>query len=124
VLGTYSDQTRTEGAATAKTEHCFDANTGALLRTRALKTGTNRGANDVISVLTYTAGNVTREESYGGDVDTVGTGALCGLALPANQYRIDHGWQYGVRSSSQYVNAAARPCPSRAWTPTSTSTPD
>jgi len=106
VLGTYSDQTRTEGGVTAKTEHCFDTTTGALLRTRVLKTGTTRGANDVVTAFTYTSGNLTREEHYGGDVQTLATGALCSLALPANQYRIDHGWQYGVRNTSQYFNAA------------------
>src|SRR5215210_9459990 len=83
-----------------------DTATGALLRTRTLKSGTARGVNDLLAVFTYTSGNVTREESYGGNVQALGTGELCGLALPANQYRIDHGWQYGVRSYSQYVNAA------------------
>jgi YD repeat-containing protein len=106
VLGTYDAQTRTEGGVTAKTELCFDTTTGALLRTRALKTGTARGVNDLVTAFTYTSGNVTREESYGGDVQALLTTELCGLALPANQYRIDHGWQYGARNSSQYVNAA------------------
>ena len=108
VLGTYDSQTRTEGGVTAKTEHCFDTATGALLRTRTLKTGTSRGVNDVVTAFTYTSGNVTREESYGGDVQALTTGDLCGLALPANQYRIDHGWQYGVRNSSQYFECRGR----------------
>jgi RHS repeat-associated protein len=106
VLGTYDAQTRTEGGVTAKSELCFDTATGALLRTRALKTGTARGVNDLVTAFTYTSGNVTQEESYGGDVQALLTTELCGLVLPANQYRIDHGWQYGVRNSSQYVNAA------------------
>ena len=109
VLGTYSEQTRTEGSSTSKTEHCFDATTGALLRTRTLKTGVTRGVNDVVNVLTYSSGNLTREESYGGDTQSLGTGALCSLTLPANQYRMDHGWQYGVRNTSQYVDAAGTP---------------
>ena len=75
---------------------------------RVLKTGTSRGASDLLSVFTYTSGNVTREEPYGGDVQALATGALCGLALPASQYRIDHGWQYGVRNLSQYVDAAGQ----------------
>lgn len=106
VLGTYDSQTRTEGGVTAKTEHCFDTTTGALLRTRALQTGTLRDDNDLLSVFTYTSGNVTKEEFYGGDVQALGTGELCSLALPASQYRIDHGWQYGARSTSQYHDAA------------------
>ncbi len=91
---------------TAKTEHCFDAATGFLQRTRTLKTGTTRGANDLVAVFTPTGGNLTREEYYGGDQQTLGTGELCSLSLPANQYRIDHTWQYGVGNLSQYYDAA------------------
>ncbi|MFL6198334.1 MAG: hypothetical protein ACJ76J_04085, partial [Thermoanaerobaculia bacterium] len=78
VLGTYDAQTRTEGGVTAKTEHCFDTATGALLRSRVLKTGTARGINDLVTAFTYTSGNLIREESYGGDVQSLGTGELCG----------------------------------------------
>ncbi len=106
VLGTYTEQTRTEGGVTAKTEHCFDAATGFLLRTRTLKSGINRGADDLVAAFTQTGGNLTREEYFGGDQQTVGTGALCSLALPANQYRIDHTWQYGVGNLSRYYDAA------------------
>ncbi len=106
VLGTFTEQTRTEGGVTAKTEHCFDAATGFLQRTRTLKTGTARGANDLVAVFTSTGGNLTREEYYGGDQQTLGTGELCSLALPANQYRIDHTWQYGVGNLSQYYDAS------------------
>jgi RHS repeat-associated protein len=109
VLGTYSEQTRTEGTSTTRSEYCFDANTGFLLRARALKTGTTRGGNDVAVVFTPSAGNPIREEYYGGDVQSLGTGELCGLGLPANQYRINHAWQYGVRGSSQYVDSAGNP---------------
>lgn len=111
VLGTYTEQTRTEGGATAKTEHCFDAATGFLLRTRTLKTGTTQGVNDVAAVfsstdVTGTDGNLKREEYYGGDNLTIGTGDLCSLSLSGSQYRIDHAWQYGIRSASQYYDAA------------------
>jgi hypothetical protein len=89
-----------------RTEYCFDSSTGLLLRTRVLQNGTGQGANGVVTKLTYSGGNPIREESYGGDVQTLATGDLCSLALPANQYRIDHGWQYGVHKSAQYVDAA------------------
>jgi hypothetical protein len=51
-------------------------------------------------------GNLTKEEYFGGDQQTLGTGELCSLALPANQYRIDHTWQYGAGNLSQYYDAA------------------
>jgi YD repeat-containing protein len=109
VLDTYTEQTRTEGGVTAKTEHCFDAATGFLLRTRTLKTGSAQGVNDVVSVFTQTGGNLTREDQYGGDTLTVGIGELCALGLSGSQYRIDHTWQYGVRMLSQYFDAAGNP---------------
>jgi RHS repeat-associated protein len=109
VLGTYTEQTRTEGGVTARTEHCFDAATGLLLRTRTLKTGTGRGSSDVVAAFSYTGGNLAREEYFGGDNQTLGTGELCGLGLPANQYRIEHTWQYGVGNLSQYYNSAGNP---------------
>ncbi|MES1243845.1 MAG: RHS repeat-associated core domain-containing protein [Acidobacteriota bacterium] len=109
VLDTYTEQTRTEGNVTARTEHCFDAATGFLLRTRTLKTGTARGFNDLVAVFTHSGGNLTREDYFGGDVQTVGLGELCGLSLVNNQYRIDHTWQYGVGNLSQYHDGAGNP---------------
>jgi RHS repeat-associated protein len=109
VLGTFTEQTRMEGGVTAKTEHCFDPATGFLLRTRTLKTGTGQGANDLVAAFVQSGGNLTREEYYGGDNQTLGAGELCGLALPASQYRIDHAWQYGAGNLSQYYDAAGNP---------------
>jgi hypothetical protein len=103
VLGTFDYQEVTEAGVTARSQACFDLSTGFLLRTRALKTGTAAGANDLITRYSKDlAGNVTAEESFGGDTQSLGTGALCGLALPAAQYRIDHTYQYGSLKSSQY----------------------
>ena len=109
VLGTYTHQTRTEGGVSARIEHCFDTATGLLLRTRMLKTGTGQGNNDVVAAFSYTGGNLTKEEYFGGDTQTLGSGELCGLGLPVNQYRIEHTWQYGVGNLSQYYNSAGNP---------------
>ncbi len=109
VLDTYSDSTVTEGGVSAKSEFCFDANTGFLLRSRTFAVGTTRGANDV--VMRYTPsndtahkdfGNVAEEESFGGDgggLDT--TASLCALALPANQYQTNFTYLYGSLATEQ-----------------------
>ncbi|MFW6206720.1 MAG: hypothetical protein ACOC5J_02175, partial [Gemmatimonadota bacterium] len=83
VLGTYTHQTVSEGGVTAKTEACFEASTGFLKRTRTLKTGTSRSSSDVVTRFSRdSSGNVTAEESFGGDTQTVGTGALIPSGLP------------------------------------------
>lgn len=105
VLGTFVEQTVSEGGATAKNEYCFDTGTGFLRRKRVLANGTGRGTNDVLVVLTPSTdgrGNLGAEEWFGGDTQAVPTTALCGLTPPANQYRIDYAYQYGSRSSAQY----------------------
>jgi RHS repeat-associated protein len=110
VLGTFDYQTVKEGGVRAKTEACFDAATGFLLRTRTLKNlGTDTadpGQHQFDLSTRYSkdlAGNVTAEESFGGDTQSLGTGVLCGLALPAAQYRVDHTYQYGSLKTSQYA---------------------
>jgi RHS repeat-associated protein len=105
VLTTFDYQTQTESGTTAKQEFCFDAPTGALLRSRALKTGTSGGSNDALGVFTYTSGNLTSEKYYGGDTQSLSTGSLCSVSLPSpHQYRIDHTWQYGTMKSSRYYD--------------------
>ena len=60
------------------------------------------------------SGQVVREQYYGGDVQAIGTTQLCNLALPAaDQYRIQHTYQYGVRSSSQFYTAVGTPFATR-----------
>jgi RHS repeat-associated protein len=109
VLDTYSDSTVTEGGVSAKSEFCFDANTGFLLRSRTFTAGTTRDANDVVTRYTPSndmankdVGNVAVEESFGGDgggLDT--TASLCTLALPANQYQTNFTYRYGSLASEQ-----------------------
>ncbi len=103
LLGTYTYQTVTEGGVTAKTEACFDDTTGALKSTRTLRSGTTRSSTDLVTVYVRDGvGNVTSEKFFGGDTQGLGTGGLCGLALPAARYQIDHSYQAGVLASSQY----------------------
>ncbi|MCP4573636.1 MAG: hypothetical protein GY838_14855, partial [bacterium] len=60
-------------------------------------------------------GNLKTEEYFGGDVQTLSTSAdLCGLSLPANQYEIEHSYQYGSLQATQYVGDHGVPLPFKA----------
>ena len=110
VINTYDYQQVTENSTNAKAEYCFDANTGYLNRKRTLKPGTTEGAADLIVAFTAsTAGNTTSEQYFGGDTQTLTTGSLCSLTLPANQYRVDHTYQNGVRKTSRYYDGSGNP---------------
>jgi RHS repeat-associated protein len=105
VLGTFAEQTVSEGGATARSEYCFDAGTGFMLRKRILASGTVPGATDVLVVRAPSAdgrGNLGSEEWSGGDTQTVPTTDLCSLAPPANQYRLSYTYQFGSMSTAQY----------------------
>ncbi len=108
VLGTFDYADTSENGVTARREACFDSSTGAALRARVLTTGTAEGSTDLLAVYANTSGNVTREQYYGGDAQTVNTGtlgSLCSLGLPtSDQYRIDHTYQYGSLQTSYYVD--------------------
>ena len=110
VIHLYPEQTVTEGSATAKMQFCWDVNTGFLLRKRILS-GSAPGANDLLAVYTPDVkGNLLREERFGGDVQALDTAAaLCSMPLPANQFRIDHTYQYGQLKTSQHYDAAGAP---------------
>lgn len=112
VLGTFTDTTASEGAQAIKAQYCFERDgtgfTGFLSRVRSLK-GSLAGATDVLAVHTRdAAGNLIREQRYGGDVQTLGTTAdPCLLALPAtDQYRVDHAYAYGVQRFAEAKSAA------------------
>ncbi len=115
VINTYTSSKVSEGGSVTKTESCFDTSTGYLWYTRSLKLIGTGGADpaqstsDVITRRTHTSGNTTREESFGGDTQTVGTGALCSLTLPTAAYRVDHTYQYGSLKTSRYVNSSGTP---------------
>ncbi len=110
ILDTYALQQATEAGKTAKRTFYFDAN-GWLERTRvhSLDTGSESG-NDVVVETLQTAGNLSSERYYGGDVPgTLGTGPLAALTLPATQYRIDYTTQFGSRATATYVDAGGSP---------------
>jgi len=111
VLGTYTEQTVTEGAASAKVQSCFDPATGFLSRQRTYSTGTSPSGNDLLLIRTPdNAGNAVRQEWYGGDAASQSLSLatdLCNLSLPAsNAYRLDQTFQYGVLQTAQYKDAA------------------
>ncbi|MFL6193494.1 MAG: RHS repeat domain-containing protein [Thermoanaerobaculia bacterium] len=110
VLETYSSEKVTEGTNVAYVESCFEAGTGFLQRRRNLAgNGTAQGVNDVLAVFGRdTKGNLTSEKYYGGGNQTLATGVdSCTMTLPTTtQYWIDHGYQYGVRNSSQFKDAS------------------
>ncbi len=110
VLDTWTERTTTEGTA-AKEERCYDAATGALLRQRLLQFGAVRSANDLVRVLEYDgAGNLTRQRDYGTDAGSLQTtGSLCSMPLPAERYRLEHGYQFGVRATSRFYEANGTP---------------
>jgi len=110
VLGTFSEQTATEAGVTSKSEFCFDSATGFLDRVRTLKTGTTRGPNDLLAVFTRdTSGNRIRERYFGGDTQSLDTSGDCAFALPADQYAIEHTYQFGTLKTSEYLDAAGTP---------------
>jgi RHS repeat-associated protein len=118
ILGTYDatetmDFSNSTLAGPARTEYCFELegsgypSTGFLRAKRAL-VGSSDANTDLLAVFARDgAGNRTTEEYFGGDTQL---GALptnyCTTAattvLAGYQYRLDHGYQNGALSSSQY----------------------
>jgi len=101
ILDTYTDQTVTEGTASAETEYCWSQ--GLLTRKRVLAYGTTRGSTDLVDWLVRDGdGNVTAEKLYGGDLQSVGTGTLCNLSLGTPAYEVDNTYQYGSVKTSKF----------------------
>lgn len=113
VINTYTSSTVQEGTSVAKTESCFDAPTGYLLRTRTFKNaGTSadpsRSANDVLVAYTKDSlGRTTAESTYGGDTQTLNTTSpLCSVTLPSTTvYQINHTYANGGLATSRYASA-------------------
>jgi hypothetical protein len=65
------------------------------------------GSHDLIARFTADGqGNLATEEYFGGDAQTVSTGAnLCGITLPASVYRMAHTYSSGTLATSRYTQA-------------------
>lgn len=105
IIGTYTSQQVTEGGETATALFCFDTSTGFLNRKRMLKnSGAAEHANDLLEVYAHTGGNVTSEQFFGGDKQSLAVGNTCAMGLPALvPYQLSHTYQGGVRATSQYA---------------------
>jgi len=96
---------------TSRVETVYDADTGALECRRTLESGSTdpppaRGSDDVLEVFERDAdGNVITESVYGGDLQTLGTGAGCEVTGTLHAaYRKVNDYENGVLSRSAWVN--------------------
>lgn len=91
-----------------RAEFCFDRTNGFLKRKRVFKTPAERSTADVISQFLMQAGNVTREEAYGGDLQTVSTDGLCDISqssLGIPWYGTAYTYSYGsVQSAAPLIS--------------------
>ncbi|HEX6900065.1 MAG TPA: RHS repeat-associated core domain-containing protein [Thermoanaerobaculia bacterium] len=102
VLETMTQMWEQEAGTTAYTDLCYAANSATVNRKR-IRRQEAQGNKDLITIYGLQNGNVTSESFYGGDAQTVSSGDLCTLTLPAApEYQINHTWLYGVRKTSQY----------------------
>jgi len=89
-------------------QYCFDGN-GFLTRQRTLA-GTAAGPHDLLAVFSQQNGNVTQEDYFGGDGQTLGTGSVCNAALPAtSEYQILHTYSNGSLAQSHHRPASGDP---------------
>ena len=109
VLSTYTGTRVTENGIAATAKACFDPQKNFLVRERLYKSGL-AGSADLLTVYTADAhGNVAREESFGGDHQTISTAALCTMAPPAHSaysFRTDHTYEHGALKTSQHKDTA------------------
>jgi len=106
VLGTYTSMRAEEPGTAVASQSCFESSTGRLLRQRVQASSAGPGADDVIVEYTrtrFSADDIRYQElTYGGDTQTVGTGSLCSLGLPATPvYRTRHTHRYGVPARTE-----------------------
>jgi YD repeat-containing protein len=85
-------------------QYCFDGTTGFLSRQRTLA-GTVPAAHDLLASFAQQSGNVTQEDYFGGDTQSLGTETVCNATLPtASAYRILHTYSNGSLATSKYPN--------------------
>jgi len=82
-INTFTERSTTDGIGAEIQKFCFDLSTGFLLRQRTLA-GATDGTSDVIKVFTRSGqGDLEKAYTYGGDGQSVSTGSICSVALPA-----------------------------------------
>ncbi len=83
----------------------FDFDTGFLECTRQTRTGNSMGASDVVTVFVedQNTGDVLEVKTYGGDLQSLGTGSVCDSAdLPSDpEAWVKHTYENGVRKTSR-----------------------
>ncbi len=114
ILGTYGEESVSEGGHLERALACFDP-LGFQTRRRALRHPAKDAndndvlqGNDLLTVYVRNAqGNRTGEQSHGGDGANVPTANPCGSALPAAPFSLVHTYQSGVRATSQWAGTTS-----------------
>ncbi|HYC88162.1 MAG TPA: hypothetical protein VEO54_03045, partial [Thermoanaerobaculia bacterium] len=89
------------GMTTHRTDYCFGS-TGFLERKRTRRFA-SEPKRDLLAVFSGVAGDVTREEYYGGDETELPAAVTCTSSLgQVPKYAVNHSYIYGVRSTSQH----------------------
>lgn len=111
ILNTYTDgyaQQHSGGTlSTERAQYCFSTQ-GQMTRQRRMRS-TGITSADLLTHYTYdTLGNRTREEHFGGELNSIGTTATCSVSPShnAHTYRLDHTWNHGALATSRYVNGS------------------
>lgn len=92
----------------AHTESCFDESTGLLKGRRVRKDPLSAGGHDVMTLFTYSSGNLQQEKWFGGDSNVVPGTGLCNAATSDAQYQIEHTYVKGSLASSKYAGTAVK----------------
>jgi hypothetical protein len=109
LIDVFNKQTVVEGNSSQTMEFCHDPNNGFMYRFRRWRTNAVSDTDVITLYSKSTAGEVAKEQYYGGDVQPVGTGGLCSLALPAtDQYQVRHQYQYGALANSRFYTATGQ----------------
>ena len=116
VLDTFDQRWQEESSVRAVEQFCFEnqsaANRNGLLLRHRVLAGATPGSNDLVTVYeafpssTADWGEVKKELHYGGDVQSVSTGALCTASFTGEQYRVDHTYDHGTRITSRWIDGA------------------
>jgi hypothetical protein len=113
VLDIYNQKQIVEDGTSETTSYCFERATGFLKRQRDWRTTSPSGgplASDRVLVFSRdAAGQLSKVQFYGGDVQAIGTGSLCSLSTGADQYQLRYTHQYGNFRSFQFYDAAGSP---------------